>query len=489
MLERCLLGVLVLLATASAANRARAEGYFSGTSGARAAGRGGAFVARADDLSAVMHNPAGLARVEGTLVQGGNRFTHNRHDFLRAPTLDWGNLEGGIPPYVEFAEVHNEEPWQLLEPMLGVASGLGLRNWGFALAVSAPAGVGREAYPVAGGQRYMMVSREALIVSYSGSAAWKSGERFGLGASVQWVHVPSLRYQLVIDGNRFPGEVNPVRSELDMLATIDGSDPFTLNAVLGAWYRPVPWLELALSGQIVPSAIETRSTLEVDPLSPAIDDEVVLRREGIAANDVTLTLPLPIEVRAGARYRHMQGARELFDVELDVGYTSWSRVDQFVMDGDGLLANLLAQRVDVGEIAIEKRWRDSVSVRVGGDYAVLPALSARGGVFYETAVADSAYAHVDFVSGAQLGAALGASLFVLGVELAIAYQYRAQPALHVSEGEARVFQEVPASQCRPPYSDPDDCHPEYLGRPSPPVNAGTYFADSHAASLDVLYRF
>jgi hypothetical protein len=208
----------------------------------------------------------------------------------------------------------------------------------------------------------------------------------------------------------------------------------------------------------------------------------------VAANDVTLSLPLPVEVRAGVRYRHLRGAHELFDLELDVGYASWSRVDRFVMDGDGLVANLLAQRVSVDEIAIAKRWHDTLSVRVGGDYALLSTVSVRGGVFYETAVADSGYAHVDFVSGTQLGAALGASLFVLGLELAVAYQLRAQPALHVSEGEARVFQEVPASQCQPPYTDPDDCHPQYLGKPAPPVNAGTYVAASHAVSLDVLYR-
>ena len=491
MLERFVFGVLVLFATASVATRARADGYFSGTSGARAAGRGGAFVARADDLSAVSHNPAGLAKVEGTLLQLGNRFSHNRHDFLREPTLDWGNLEDGIPPYVEFAEVHNQEPWQLLEPLLGVASSLGLRDWGFALSLHAPAGIGREQYPVNGGQRYMMVSREALLVSYSASAAWKSGERFGLGASVQWVHVPRLRYQLVIDGTRFPGEVNPVRSELGMLATISGSDPFTLNTVLGAWYRPAPWLELALSGQILPAEIETDSTLEIEPLSPAIDDDVVLRREGARANDVTLSLPLPISVHAAARYRHLRGGRELFDVELDVGYASWSRVDSFTMDGDGLVATLLAQRVNVDEIAIAKRWRDTVSVRAGGDYALLPEVSVRGGVFYESAVANGSHAHVDFVSGAQLGGALGGSLFLteLGLELAVAYQFRAQPARRVSEADAQVFQEVPSSQCQAPYSDPDDCHPQYLGKPAPPVNAGSYWADSHSASLDVLYRF
>jgi long-subunit fatty acid transport protein len=493
-----LAGVLVLFATATATTRARADGYFSGTSGARAAGRGGAFTAKADDLSAVIHNPAGLARVSGTVVQGGNRFSHNSHTFTREATLDWGDVEGGVPPYVEFSAVDNERPWQLLEPLIGAASSLGLQDWGFALSVHAPAGIGREEYPVDGGQRYMMVSREALILSYAASAAWNSGELFGVGASLQWLHLPSLRYQLVIDGTQFPGEVNPVASELDMLATIDGSDPFALNAVVGAWYRPVPYLELAVSGQIIPSALEAQSTLAVDPLSPSIDEEVVLRRDGERANDVVLSLPLPVTAQLGVRYRHLQGTRELFDVELDVGYASWSRVQRFAIEGDGLVANLLGQRVDLGEIAIAKRWRDTFSVRVGGDYALLtprpasglaPAVILRGGVFYESALAERGFAHVDFVSGTQLGGALGVSLFVLGVEVAVAHQYRHQPALRASEGEAGVFQQAPASQCEAPFSDTDACHPQYLGQPAPAINAGTYSAHSHATSLDLLYRF
>ena len=194
------LGMCALLASTTFATRASADGgYFSGTSGARAGGRAGAFAAKADDLSATTLNPAGLARIQGTLVQLGNRFSYNALAFERAPTLDWGHLEGGVPPYVTFDEVDNETPWQLLEPMIGVASNLGLRNFGFALAARAPAGAGKVEFSADGGQRYMMVRRDALILDYTASAAWKADDFFGVGASVQWIHVPRLEYQLVID--------------------------------------------------------------------------------------------------------------------------------------------------------------------------------------------------------------------------------------------------------------------------------------------------
>lgn len=483
--------LLLSIAVASAASPAHAGGgYYSGFNGARPGGRAGAFTARADDLSAVIFNPAGLAHLDSNLVQVSNRFSYNASEFTRKPTLDWANPDGGVPPYVEFATVRNQEPWQLLDPLIGVASNLGLRDFTFALAAFAPAGVGRVAFPIEGGQRYMMVRREAIILNYSASAAWKYRDILGIGASLQWIHVPRLWYSLVIDANQFPGHANPVKSELDMFASTKGSDPFTFNAVLGAWYRPAPWLEIGLSGQVIPSQIETDSELGIDPVQPEVVGEVRLRRDGEAANDVHVTLPLPITVRAGVRYRQLQERRELFDVELDVSYESWSRVDRFTLDSNGIQASLLGQFLNVGRIEIEKQWRDTVSVNLGGDFSAVPELlTARGGLFYETAVASPAYANVDFVSGKQLGGTLGASLHIGGLELAVSYEYRVQPRVSVSERDARVYQEVPGSQCQPPYTDPNRCQSQYLGQPAPAVNAGSYAAYTHAASLDALYRF
>ena len=101
---------------AAAAQPALAGGYYTGVRGARASGRAGAFTASADDLSAVALNPAGLTRVNGTLVQVGNRFSYNAYEFTRAPTLDWGNLDNRVPPYVEFAPARSQTPWQVLDP-------------------------------------------------------------------------------------------------------------------------------------------------------------------------------------------------------------------------------------------------------------------------------------------------------------------------------------------------------------------------------------
>ena len=134
-------------ATTVAAQASADGGYYGGALGARAAGRSGAFVARADDPTAVAYNPAGLALIGGTVIMVGNRVSYNGYSYTRAPTEDWGHPVNGVAPIVTFDKVSNGKPWQMLEPLLAVASNLGLPNWGFALAAFASPGAANLDFP------------------------------------------------------------------------------------------------------------------------------------------------------------------------------------------------------------------------------------------------------------------------------------------------------------------------------------------------------
>ncbi len=491
MMRQTCCSVLILVTSLTGLAYADA-GYYSGVKGARAAGRAGAFTAKADDLTAAALNPAGLARIRSTTLHVGNRFSYNALSYRRAPTLDWGAEENGAPPYVEFDEVENDVPWQLLDPMLGVATTFGLTDWTFALTVYSPASAGREEYPLDGGQRYMMVSRDVIMLNVAASAAWRLSDVVGIGASLVWINVPRLKYDLVVNGAPMAGSAYPVTSPMDVVGRTSGADYFTLNGILGAWFRPAPFLEIGLSGQVIPTSIETSSELEVQPVSDSLTggDPIQPTRNGVAANDVTITLPLPLVARGGVRYRHLDGGKELFDVELDLTYETWSRVDKFAVRTNGLQAQVRSVTVDIGTIEVQKQWQDTYTVSLGSDYVAAPdALTLRGGLFYSSAATKAAYANVDFAAGEHVGGALGASIFAGPVELAVAYEYRQQLPLEVSEGDARLHQEVPGNPCQAPYTDPASCHPQFLGQASPAVNAGRYDAHSHVLSLDGLYRF
>jgi long-chain fatty acid transport protein len=480
-------GLSTLLLAAAVAPPAFADGgYYTGALGPRAAGRGGAFVARADDVTAVSINPAGLADLDGTVIQVGNQFSYYGYDYTRAPTLDYGQSPTPSQPTV-FDKVHNGTPWQAALPFIGISSRLGLRNWAFALAAFAPPGTSKEQFPLDGGQRYLMVDRQAIILNYAASAAWRFHDLFGVGVTLEWIAVPRLDYSLVINANPAQGAVNPVSSMYDILAETTGSDPFTFNAIVGAWFRPSPSLQFGLAGQIVPANIVTHSTLTLTALDPALLGTIATTRNGNIANDVTVTLPLPLLVRGGGRYRHLAAGRELFDVELDVEYETWSRAKAFTVestvDGKSLVATPMmaaGSPVSIGTITVPKQWKNVLSVKLGGDFNLVPERwTLRAGVYYETAAAPSAYANVDFAAGAQLGGALGTSLLLHAWEVALTYQLRYQPSFTVAEADARVYQQTPGGSCTAPSSDPNVCN----------VNAGSYAATSHHVSLALIYRF
>jgi long-chain fatty acid transport protein len=483
--SRAILSTL-LLAAAVASPAFADGGYYQGALGARAAGRGGAFVARADDVTAVSINPAGLADLEGTVIQVGNQFSYNSYDYTRAPTLDYGQSPTPTQPTI-FDKVHNGTPWQAALPFIGVSSRLGLRDWAFALAAFAPPGISREQFPQDGGQRYMMVSREAIILDYAASAAWRFHDLFGVGVTLEWITVPRLDYSLVINADQAQGAVSPVSSMYDILAQTTGSDLFTFNAIVGAWFRPAPSLQFGLAGQVIPANIVTHSTLTLTAQDQALLGGINTTRNGNNASDVTVTLPLPLLVRGGGRYRHLSAGRELFDVELDVEYETWSRVKAFTVEstvnGNPLFANPMnvqSEHVPIGTITVPKQWNDVLSVKLGGDFNLVPERwTLRAGVYYETAAAPSAYANVDFPAGAQLGGALGASLLLHRLEVALTYQLRYQPSFTVAEADARVYQQTPGGSCTAPATDPNVCN----------VNAGTYAATSHLVSLAVVYRY
>lgn len=89
----------------------------------------------------------------------------------------------------------------------------------------------------------------------------------------------------------------------------------------------------------------------------------------------------------------------------------------------------------------------------------------------------------------MLGGSLGSSLGFGRFEVAIAYQLRIQPTFTVAEADARVYQQVPASACPPPYTDTNACNPHYLGQPAPAINGGSYGAMFHYLSMALVYRY
>jgi long-subunit fatty acid transport protein len=481
---------LLTLCALLAAPPALAGGFEIGDQGARSMGRAGAFAVRADDLSAIEYNPAGLARLRGTRFYLGNRFGYANEEFRRAPTLDWSGASHGFPEYLTFDPVQNADQWQLLNPMVAVGSDFGLEDWTFALGVYAPSGIGKQTFPTDGPQRYMLSERETQILYYDLSVAWKHKDVFGVGLSLQWVDVPKIRMSLTVDGNVSPGVVYPDGGPFDIRANIEGSDHIGFSGILGMWYRPIPEVELALSGRFLPVWIDAKSHLSLEPVSLDLAQPIALTRGGKAADDVTLSMVLPPTARLGVRYVHRIGDVERFDIELDATWEGTSMVDAYRVRGNGLIAEVLGERIPIDRITVPKMWRDTWSLRLGGDVAVVPEwFTLRAGGFWESPSARPGYSHIDFFSGHRLGASAGFSVMFHGVDISASYSWVFQMPVVVNEADSKVSQQVPGSPCVAPYTSQTLCDAKYPGRAGAPANAGTYLSDYHFISVAVGYAF
>lgn len=461
------------------ASEVNAGGYYIGPIGAKAIGRGGAFTAKADDLSAVMYNPAGLTRIGSTSIQLDNKFAYNVITFDRAPFLN------GDGTTTTFNRAENTNKFQPLDPLVGVSSTLGLSDWAFALVAYANSGISSLKFPESGAQKYMMIDREAMFINYALDVAWKPIDDLSVGVALQAIVVPSLTYRMAINGTpmNFGVQSRADANGGDMVSTIEASDMFTLNATLGALYRVSPAFELGLSAQVLPSQIEAKGPIKLEfvdieaartAAGAASLENPTTFRGAEAADDVTLTLPLPMSFRLGSRYisRRADGT-ELFDIELDLSYETWSAVDKLVMDSNGLRGDATAAIFDVGVINVEKQWKDVIGVSLGGEYNAVPGfLDLRLGAYYETAVSDPAYSNVDFVTGQQIGGTVGSTFSFGQFQVTLAYEYRAQPAVSTTVAEGKITQVSPLR--------PDE---------TLVVNAGTYYAIAHSAALGLRYVF
>ena len=293
-----------------------ANGFEIPEQGARSLARGGAFSAKADDPTATVHNPGAVSKLRGTHIM----YTHNLFWSFSEFTRAESSIESSPNPSLEgyetrFAKSENEKPFFPLALSLAATSDFGLENLSFGFSLFGPNSSGNVRFPRDGGQRYLLTELDVLLIYYGLTMAYGT-ETWGIGATVQWVQLPYLDFSLVVDASINP-DVNPYASNFDVHAKVEAKDNFTPSALLGAWLRPIPELELALSGRPFPIRLETRGKPIIETIPGTIPDITKLDLT-VQGGRLALDLDLPQTARLGVRYRHLNGQTEKFDIELDV---------------------------------------------------------------------------------------------------------------------------------------------------------------------------
>ena len=460
------LGAVIACTTALliAAGPARAGGLEVPDLGTRALGRGTAFVARADDLSAFYYNPAGLSKQDGVDALLGANILNLNVDYARRgsggcwidhvggqfvpgceadqygvaadhpgatliadPSLDHSLDAAGAP----FGSVSSSKRFGA-SPMLVVGWGNVGRVKGLALAIGLvpPSSFGTPSYPKDGPQRYALIDANLLIVFPGIGIAYSPNRYFRVGA-VFLSGVGHFRQSQAI---------RPLPQPLDMyfnedlggdaVLKVDATDPFIPTGIIGVMSQPFDWLELGASVKL-PAEISAKGHAKYT--APEVDMPAsYLKKDGVTLNE-----RFPLSVRAGARYVHPR-----FDLEADFVWEEWSQLDAFEVDMSAVLFDGTYTDIAMPDASVPKRFRDTYSVRLGGDVEVWPKyVSLRVGGFYQT----SAYPennetfNLDFPFGEQIGVGGGATwhVWIRGanwLDVHAGYMHVFQPDVDVKRG-------------------------------------------------------
>ncbi len=485
-----------------------AGGVFVGEAGSQAMERAGAFVAKADDPTAISVNPAGLVKSRGIEIYLGANMLNMDLKFQRSGVYPDQHKDPN-PTYVgtPYPAVENDASF-LAIPYLAATQRFG--NLAFGEAFFAPAGMPNRDFACAVEDfcqvtengaplptRYDVVNQHALIGFPSLAVAYRVHPSFDVGVRASWGFA-------TVEARNFPWALpnaseNP-RAEGDFAASVKDNFVFAWGA--GVLFRPTTNLEFgaAYSSRKVIEAKGTGSATlgpEVSPLGNAVFiepnppeemPEVVTRCEAggrIAELKTCINFKLPQTAQLGGRFIVRDGkGGERADIEVDVRWENWANAsdEEILVNGrDTLLQNSL--KPVIGRHGFKDVW----SVRVGGAYKIdvgQHALSLRGGVAHDTAAAPDSWMRVDKDGKARTLFGGGAAYDLGRWRFDVGFGY-------VAEGTVTVVDRPNNNPTFDNRTQPDPLQPSMDKEATiwHPINAGTYTSSYIVGSLGVTAAF
>ncbi len=436
------------------APRAWAGGQYTGDNGSQGAQRAGAFVARADDPTALWHNPAGLARATGSALFFGVNVIGCTQRYRRAGSYaaprDGDRAWTGEP----FPVVANRAPPQ---PVPLVAAWARFGRVAVGAGILAPHGFAARDYPLTlrsgapAPQRYDAVEQRGVLVLPSVGAAVDLGDRVAVGARVSYGFG---RFQALSVVQGVANEEEDPR--YDSVTATDVSDRRILAAALGLQLRIADAVELGAAWHS-PIVVDARGTSRTR-VGPALAADGAMDLQPVADADARcapggrpeqlrtcLRFRLPQTAAVGIRIvaRDAAGA-ERGDLELDVRWQNWSAASRqtTVVDArDGLTG------APVYDAVVRHGLHDTYAIRLGGAWRPRSDrdVVVRAGIAYETAAAPASWARVDIDSGARFTGAAG-------IGVAVTDRLRLDVGASVVEVAARRIDDVPVADPTDPAS-------------------------------------
>jgi long-chain fatty acid transport protein len=326
-----------------------ADGVHQQEQGAATTAQGGAFVARANNPSALYFNPAGLTQLKGTQFSIGGS--------LIFPATEYSGAAGQF-----------EMESQVLHPV----------NLYFSHKVSDKLSVGMGYYrPFAYSSkwesdfvgRFLCETFTLKTYYYSAAVAYQVSPKMSVAAGLSYIHA-NLGYQNAINlspySQYYPQVLNPEGdSHFDASADNIGVNIGVLYKIdefwtIGASYRtPV---DLDFSGNfdfIMPeSSLGSQATDEINNLFPDQSGSMKFKMPQVIVVGVSTTMI------------------EHTTIEADIQWSGWSAIED-------LPINYTSNTDAVTDTIIDRRWKNAFAVRLGAEYEYKTNLLFRAGYYYD----------------------------------------------------------------------------------------------------------
>jgi long-subunit fatty acid transport protein len=483
---------LALVAAPAAAN---AGGLFIPGQGPIAQSRAGAYVANAEDPSAMAVNPAGLAKGDGVRVLVGVNFIDYDLSFTRNGNYDAtpdADLSWEGQAYEEQSDA-SKPPigfagFQAV-PMIVVAFDLSKQVKGLHVAVGLAA---PSAYPVRDFSdddwtineddadrpppptRYDIIKQEAAVVMPSLSVGYRIMDKLDVGGRFTWGIANLKASTFTWRATNFEEWTGK-----DAFFSVETKDNFVPGFGIGALYRPTDNIEVGLNwdsqmnvhargeGEGIPSNMSD-PVVEIEP--PPANRARCADGGEIGALKTCVDISLPMVTTVGGRYifRDAEGVAK-GDVELDVAWERWSAVSDYhvLVDGE-------AMTLPLNPTVIRHGLRDVFSFRLGGGYTlpVGDGLAVRAGLAHDTAAAKKGWERLDLDGAARTTMALGVSYPLSKVTISVGGGYVYEGSRDVGGG---CNPTITAQGCDASQAGEEPQNQREGADPAQPLNAGLPF--------------
>ena len=395
---------------------AQGAAYYFSDIGVRAYSRGGAFVAGADDLTALYYNPAALTRMRGitttvSLAGVGQDISFDRADYPG---------EGDIPP-IDYDPITNSAPAYII-PHFGLSGNFGLPNTTIALGFYPPYAPD-VAYPSDGSQRYSLIDT-LVIQTFTGvSAAHKFADWVSVGGGLSWnVLIVEQELKAYVPVPPPLGEPSYENEQYDVGFGVRAQDDYALTWNLGLLIEP-PSQKWALGLMYQPPInFDGKGNLYADFSEYAYYtgdndyDLELIKDPKPKDDDITIDVTMPPIIRTGALIRPTE------DLEIELAYVwqGWMNLKSLtVTDLDLEIETSFPDPTIISDdIVLPTGFVNAHSIRLGGQYDVQELASLRLGVNYETSAIEPQNLAPNMVDTNKVGFGAGGSYhFKFGLSL------------------------------------------------------------------------